>query len=117
MLVQQAVRLNPWYSAWLWNVFGECLFGLDRFADAHEAYLQAQRIDPNDARTNLNLSNSYTCLLRFDKALQAIAQGLSHDKGGILREQLLGKQNQILHHLSIRDIAERERLAHRALSK
>jgi tetratricopeptide (TPR) repeat protein len=116
-LIQEAVRLNPWYSTWLWNVMGDCLFFQDRFADAHEAYLQAQRIDPNDVRTNLNLSFTYSCFLRFDKALEAIARGLSHDKNAAQREQLLEKQGQILSQLSARNLGERERLARRALSQ
>ncbi|MEJ2621167.1 MAG: SAM-dependent methyltransferase [Candidatus Thiodiazotropha sp.] len=115
-LVQEAVRLNPWYSPWLWNVLGECLFAQDRFADAHEAYLQAQRIDPKDIRTNLNLSFTYARFLRFDKALEAIACGLSYDKNGVLREKLLEKQYQILNQLSLRDLGERERLSARSIS-
>ena len=35
-----AVRLNPWYSAWLWNTVGDALYAQDRFDEAHEAYLQ-----------------------------------------------------------------------------
>lgn len=116
-LIQEAIRLNPWYSAWLWNVLGDCLFCWDRFSDAHEAYLQAQRIDPRDPRTNLNLSFTYTSFLQFDDVLLAIARGLSHDKGGLLRDQLLEKQRQILNQLSARDLSEHERLVRRALSQ
>lgn len=116
-LIQEAIKLNPWYSAWLWNVLGDCLFCQERSADAHEAYLQAHRIDPFDPRTNLNLAYSFSQFLCFDEALSAIARGLSHDKTGLMREQLLEKQRQILSQLSARSLGERERLVRRALSQ
>lgn len=34
-LARAAVELNPWYSAWVWNVLGDCLFSLERFEHAH----------------------------------------------------------------------------------
>ncbi len=116
-LVQEAIKLNPWYSAWLWNVLGDCLFCQNRNEDAHEAYLQAQRIAPSDARTSLNLAYTYTAFLRFDEALFSIAQGLSQDKEGLLREQLLEKQREILSQLSNRALGEQERLMRRAVSQ
>ena len=114
-LVQEAIKLNPWYSAWLWNILGDCLFCQNRFADAHEAYLQAHRVAPYDARTNLAYTHS--CFLQYEEALSAIARGLSQDKTGVLREQLLEKQRQILSQLSARSLGEQERLVRRALSQ
>jgi phytoene dehydrogenase-like protein len=43
----------PWRPA---PTDSAALHGLRRFEEAHEAYQQAERIDPRDARTNLNLS-------------------------------------------------------------
>lgn len=112
-LAQEAIKLNPWYSAWLWNVMGDCLFCLDRFADAQEAYLQAYRIDPHDSRTNLNLAFIYSQSLHFEEALCAIARGLAHDQSALYREQLLEKQRLILSQLSTRSLGEQERLLQR----
>src|SRR4029453_430925 len=50
-LVRTALECNPCYSSWLWNVLGDCLYCLERVGDAHEAYLQAERIDDTDPRT------------------------------------------------------------------
>ena len=110
-LARAAVALNPWYSCWLWNVLGDCLFCLERADEAHEAYVQAQRIDPRDARTNLNLS--YTLFQRgsYPEALNAIATGLAADVRGQYRETLLQKQQQILASISARAAAEQERMA------
>lgn len=112
-LARAALALNPWYSAWLWNVLGDCLFCLGRTADAHEAYLQALRIHPTDARTSLNLA--YTLLQRgaFAEALASIATGLANDAGGLYRLRLLEKQEQILSSLGLRVRTEQERLADR----
>jgi tetratricopeptide (TPR) repeat protein len=113
-LTRAALELNASCSAWLWNVLGDGLFCLERFDQAHEAYLQARRISPDDVRTNFNLA--YTHFQRGcpDEALEAIAQGLARDFSGVYRERLLGKQQQILTALSGRWLGEQERLLKRA---
>ncbi|MBN2576208.1 MAG: tetratricopeptide repeat protein [Deltaproteobacteria bacterium] len=113
-LATSALERNPWSSAWLWNVLGDCLFYRQRLDDAHAAFLQAQRIDPDDPRTNLNLA--YTLSARGDQtaALGAIARGLAHDSRGHYRPRLLEKQAQVLALLSERAAAEQNRLVRRA---
>ncbi|MBI3560851.1 MAG: SAM-dependent methyltransferase [Gammaproteobacteria bacterium] len=95
-LAQRAVALNPNLSAWLWNILGDALWVMERPADAHTAYQEAQRIDPDDPRTQLNLA--YTLLQQANPsaALNAIAKGLAYDKTGVYRERLLTKQQHIL---------------------
>jgi tetratricopeptide (TPR) repeat protein len=112
-LAQAALERNPWYSAWLWNVLGDCLYCLERYDAAHEAYLQAERIDPGDARAQLNLA--YTLLQRsqYREALDAIARGLHGDTTGAYRQRLLDKQQQILLSLASQRLQEQERAARR----
>jgi tetratricopeptide (TPR) repeat protein len=95
-LATRAVRLNPWYSPWLWNVLGDCLLWLQRYGDAHEAYLQARRINPADARTNLNLAATLAHQGQLGDALDRISRGLAADGDGLFRDRLLQKQQQIL---------------------
>jgi len=114
-LAQAAVELNPWYSTWLWNVLGDCLFVLERFEDAHEAYLQAQRIDPGDARTHLNLAYTHHHFGDYPRALEAIATGLASDRHALYRVRLLEKQQQVLSAASARLLGEQERLSRRSL--
>lgn len=116
-LAQEAVRLNPWYSPWLWNVLGDCLFCQNRFRDAHVAYLQAHHIDPSDSRTNYNLAFTHTEFREYEAALSAIGRGLAHDRDGLHREHLLEKQRQILSALSARTLSDHERLMRRSLSQ
>jgi tetratricopeptide (TPR) repeat protein len=113
-LARSALERNPWYSAWLWNVLGDCLFYRERLADAHAAFLQAQRIDADDPRTNLNLA--YTLSAQDDQAgaLAALAHGLAHDGRGLFRPRLLEKQAQILTLIAERSSAEQARLVRRA---
>jgi len=113
-LSRAALELNPWYSAWLWNVLGDSLFCLDRFDEAHEAYLQAGRIAPDDVRTNFNLSYTYFQRGAYRDALTAIAHGLAMDSAGAYRERLINKQQQILTAISDRLAGEQERLLKRA---
>ncbi len=115
-IVRAALERNPWCSAWLWNVLGDCLFCREKIDEAHEAFLQAQRIDPDDPRTNLNLAYTFAARGSPDEALTAIARGLAQDgrAGGAYRARLLEKQAQVLAILSERATAERERLVKRA---
>ena len=85
-----------------------------RLDDAHRAFLQAQRIDRDDPRTNLNLA--YTLAARGEPgaALGAIARGLASDGRGLFRARLLEKQAQILAAVSERTSAEQGRLARRS---
>ena len=113
-IVRSALERNPWTSAWLWNILGDCLFYKERLAEAHEAFTQAQRIDADDPRTNLNLA--YTLSARGDQpgALAAIAHGLAHDGKGQYRPRLLEKQAQVLALISERAAANQNRLVRRA---
>ncbi len=113
-IARAALERNPWHSAWLWNVLGDCLFYRERLADAHEAFTQALRIDPDDPRTNLNLA--YTLSAQGDQpgALAALAHGLAHDGKGHYRPRLLEKQAQVLALISERAAAEQGRLVRRA---
>jgi tetratricopeptide (TPR) repeat protein len=113
-IARAALARNPWTSAWLWNVLGDCLFYRERLDEAHAAFLQALRIDPDDPRSNLNLA--YTLSARGDQtgALAAIARGLASDGRGLFRPRLLEKQAQILSLISERASAEQSRLVRRA---
>jgi tetratricopeptide (TPR) repeat protein len=113
-MARAALERNPWYSAWLWNILGDCLFYRERLAEAHEAFMQALRIDPDDPRSNLNLA--YTLSARGDQsgALAALAAGLAHDGKGHYRPRLLEKQAQVLALLSERAAAAQGRLVRRA---
>ncbi len=113
-LARGAVRLNPWYSAWLWNVLGDSLFALERYEEAHEAYLQAQRIDPKDVRTMLNLAYCYAEFGAYREALEAIATGLAMDGAAVYRERLLEKQQQVLGAVAGKWTSEQEWMARRS---
>jgi tetratricopeptide (TPR) repeat protein len=112
-LARAALARNPWTSAWLWNILGDCFFCRNRLADAHEAFLQAQRIDPDDPRTNLNLAFTLSACEDHTGALAAIARGLANDGRGQFRPRLIEKQAQILSLIAEQAAAEQARLARR----
>ena len=113
-LIRAAIELNPWYSAWLWNILGDILFLQKNVSGAHEAYLQAQTIDPRDGRTNLNLAYTHFETGAYEQALQALAVAFASDTLGLFRPRLLEKQQQVLAAISNRWQGEQERLARRA---
>lgn len=114
-LARAALELNPWYSSWCWNVMGDCLFCLERFEHAHEAYLQALSISAHDARTHLNLAYTFAERGDLPRALQAVADGLASDRPALYHERLLEKQQQILALARARYGGEQARFRERAI--
>jgi tetratricopeptide (TPR) repeat protein len=112
-LARAALASNPWYSVWLWNVLGDALFALERYDEAHDAYLTARRMEPGDVRTALNLAYTHTQFAEYGPALASIASGLEHDTTGLFRQRLLEKQQHILTLSSQRAAAEQEWQARR----
>jgi tetratricopeptide (TPR) repeat protein len=112
-LALAALKNNPHYSTWLWNLLGDALYNLGRAADAHQAYLQAERVNPRDPGTLLNLAFTYLAAGEHGRALGALGRGLENDARGLFRERLLDKQRQVLAAISARWADEQERLARR----
>jgi tetratricopeptide (TPR) repeat protein len=110
-----ALDINPWYSVWLWNVYGDALYALERFDEAHAAYCKGEQMEPHDPRTLLNLGYSYAQRGESEAALQALARGLAHDRAGVFRDRLLEKQQQIISSELTRYTAEQEWLARRTV--
>ncbi|MBL8237065.1 MAG: hypothetical protein JNM66_06585 [Bryobacterales bacterium] len=96
VLAQSALALNPWFSTWLWNVYGDAHYGLQQYHEAVSAYRVAESLAPNDVRTQVNLSYAHSALEDYETALLAIAKGFAHDNGGEYHERLQEKQQQIL---------------------
>jgi tetratricopeptide (TPR) repeat protein len=113
-VASSALAINPWFSVWLWNVYGDALYALERYGDAHEAYLKASRLEPADARTNLNLGYTFAQLGDLRSALESLGRGLAGDRGGLFQERLVRKQQQILAAQQARFVEEQEWLARRA---
>jgi tetratricopeptide (TPR) repeat protein len=113
-LARSALEINPWFSALLWNILGDCLFGMNESEQAHEAYLQALRIAPEDVRTHFNLS--FTSWQKGDlrRALLEIAEAIAADGAGAYRDRLLAQQRQIMDAVITRRNDEEHRLTCRA---
>lgn len=109
----RAVELNPTSSSRVWNVFGDCLYMLERYEEAHEAFLKALAINPEDPRCHLNLA--WTRLFRQElrEGLRHIADGIHLDKGGHHRAALLSIQERYLACMSdlasVRDLLSKSR--------
>lgn len=113
-MAEAALSVNPWYSVWLWNIHGDALYAMERFAEAHKSYLEAERLQPDDVRTALNLGYTYWQMGQPDRALAALARGLAKDGTGVFRDRLIEKQQQILAGIAGTYRGEQEWLARRA---
>jgi Flp pilus assembly protein TadD len=94
-VARRALLLNH-LSPELWNLLGDCQFNLGDMAASEQAYREAVRLNPREARGFANLA--YVFLKRGEaaEALRMIGQALALDAFGELREELLNKQNEAL---------------------
>ena len=99
-LAEAGLKLHSRFPS-LWNLKGDALYELKRYADAEACYRRAIEINPHDVRGRLNLS--YVCveLGRYSEALDVIAQALALDTEGDYREALLERQRQVLLRVSL----------------
>lgn len=107
-LARIAIRLNPWYSPFLWNVLGDCLAALDRVDEAHESYERSLRLHPEGAETHLRLATSWLRLGDAARSLESVARGLACDVDDMHRHPLLDCQRVAIEAVSRRWVAERE---------
>jgi tetratricopeptide (TPR) repeat protein len=115
-LARAALEINPWTSAWLWNVLGDCRFADGEIVEAEAAYRAALLIAPADPRGNLNLAYTRALAGCPDEALAAVGQGLAGDRSGEWRDRLLRKQAEILEQVSAGESARRDGWSRRAMT-
>jgi tetratricopeptide (TPR) repeat protein len=115
-IAKAALTLNPSCSADLWNTLGDCLFALNRTAEARHAYLRALRVRPGDVRARYNLSFVHAKAGEFGESLRRIAEALELDRGASLREALLRQQTEVLNRLAAKHRREIETVANRVSS-
>jgi tetratricopeptide (TPR) repeat protein len=94
-VAKRALQLNH-LSPRLWNLLGDCYYGLGAFDSAERAYQQAVRVNPADVRARANLA--YVALRRNApaEALRFIGEALALDRAGECREELMSKQAEAL---------------------
>jgi tetratricopeptide (TPR) repeat protein len=94
-VAQRALLLNH-LAPELWNLLGDCHFNMGDMAAAEQAYREAVRLNPREARAFANLA--YVFLKRGEnaEALRVIGQALALDRVGEMREELLSKQAEAL---------------------
>jgi tetratricopeptide (TPR) repeat protein len=113
-LAALALRRNPWYSPWLWNTLGDGLWGIDRYVEAQNAYLEATRVNPTDVTANFNVSFTYARAGRYREALDALSRALAHDFSGEFRGRIMEQQTQIMRSLSASWVTQQVRRTQRA---
>lgn len=98
-VAKQGLQLNH-LSSTLWNILGDCYYGLDDLESAEEAFRQATTLNPSDVRGRLNLAYVFLRRNDYGGALTIIGAALALDKAGEMREFLLSKQSEALEGLS-----------------
>ena len=98
---KRALQLNH-LSPRLWNLLGDCYYGLDDIESAERAYQQAVRVNPVDTRARTNLAYVHLKRGAPAAALRVIGEALALDRVGDYRDELLAKQAEALQALASR---------------
>jgi len=87
-LARRALDINPFTSALAWNEYGDGLYNLAQKPAAHDAYLQATRVNPEHPRGWLNLAWTLAETDRIDDAIRAALRALELDRDDDHRDVL-----------------------------
>jgi tetratricopeptide (TPR) repeat protein len=98
-IAEAALAINRHHPD-VWNVWGDCLFALGRYEEAHRAFEEALKLHPASVRARFNLVHTYSQRGDFASALRMVADGLSIDRKGDFRERLLQRQSELLNRIS-----------------
>jgi tetratricopeptide (TPR) repeat protein len=112
-IAQLALSIHP-VSPELWNTCGDALYYLGRTAEAHQAFLRALDLNPDEPRTYLDLTYTFAARKDHASALRMVAEGLRCDDAGTCRDGLLRQQESILSALTRRRQQEQRCLAVRS---
>ena len=82
MLVNEVLRINPWYSAAAWNLLGDICWFAEDIDRSEAAYEKAIECNPEHYRGYFNLYTIHRQRGRYDKAVEMAAMALAMDRGG-----------------------------------
>jgi tetratricopeptide (TPR) repeat protein len=111
-IAKRALQLNH-LSPRLWNLLGDCYYGLEALESAERAYRQAAKVSPVDVRARANLA--YVSLKRGApaEAIRVLGEALALDRAGDYRDELLAKQSEALQAMASDHLLEAQRTLNR----
>ncbi len=100
VLLQESLRINPWYNAGAWNALGDLAWTVGDFAQAESCYLKAVAANPEWHKGYLNLAECAERNKDFARAVELAGQALARDvdavDGATIR-QILDRTEKSLH--------------------
>ncbi len=95
-LAMKGLEICPAASAGLWCEYGDALYALERYEQAHEAFERAQKINPEDPRVYLSLAWSHAALWRVEDAIRSLARGIELDELNLYGEAMVEKLKSVM---------------------
>ena len=89
MLVNEVLRINPWYCAAAWNVLGDICWFAEDIDRSEAAYNKAVECNPEHYRGYFNLYTIHRQRCRYDKAVEMAAMALAMDRNGVESERTM----------------------------
>lgn len=87
MLIREALRINPWYHAYAWNLMGDVFWFAGEIDRSEAAYEKAITCNPENYRGYFNLYTIHRQRGRYDKAVEMAAMALAMDRDGAESER------------------------------
>jgi len=95
-IAMKGLQICPSASQSLWNEYGDALYSLERYEEAHRAFSRACEINPEEARTYLSLGWSHSALWQVEEAIDALCTGIKLDAYNHYSERFLEKLKSVM---------------------
>ncbi len=109
-IAMKGLRVCPSASGSLWNEYGDALYALERYDEAHRAFLRAHEINPEEPRSLLSLGWSHSARWEVDEAIDALCKGIKLDVANHYAERFLDKLKSVMEQ---REVVESNRQHYR----
>lgn len=95
-LAMKGLQICPSASGSLWNEYGDALYALERYEEAHRAFLRSREIDPEEPRTRLSLGWSHSALWQVDEAVDSLCEGIKLDVYNAYGDRFMEKLKSVM---------------------
>ena len=111
-IAMKALQICPSASGSLWDEFGDALYALERYEEAHRAFSRAHEINPEEPRTYLSLGWSHAALWEVEEAIECLCKGIKLDTYNAYSERFLTKLKSVMEQ---RELVENNKQHYRSM--
>ena len=110
-IAMKGLQICPSASGSLWNEYGDALYALERYDEAHRAFTRARDINPEEPRTYLSLGWSHSARWEVNEAIECLCKGIQLDAFNSYAQQFFDKLKSVMEQ---RELVENNKHNYRA---